>query len=144
MRPNASFHVPGFFLRAVTRCDGAGPLNRLLDSGEKSRTLASEPGSFSTCTMRAAQSALAVSRRCFIMAVYALRSASRLALDIGESDRVGLPPESITRGKRFGSLLTQFGVQSIAPFFQVANHSTSARNPCERSPWRIREIGRES
>src|ERR1039458_4603810 len=117
MRPNASFHVPGFFLRAVTRCDGAGPLNRLLEAREKPRTLASDPGSFSTCTMMTVRSASSISRRCFIMAVYALRSASRLALDIGESDRVGLPPESITRGKRFGSLLTQFGVQSIAPFF---------------------------
>ena len=36
------------------------------------------------------------------MVTKALRSASRVAFDMGESDRMGWPPESITRGKRLG------------------------------------------
>ena len=68
MRPKTSFQVPGFFFRAATSGSGTGPANSLLDSGEKSRTLPSEPGSFSTCIMITVRSASSISRRCFIMA----------------------------------------------------------------------------
>ena len=71
------------------------------------------------------------------MATYAFLSASRVFLECGESTRMGLPPESRTRGKRLMSDLTQFGAQSMAPFFHVPNQSMTTRKPSERARRRI-------
>jgi hypothetical protein len=56
------------------------------------------------------RSASSISLMCLSSAVYAVRSASKVACPCGESTRMGLPPESITRGNRVGFDFTHAGV----------------------------------